>query len=81
MVDGSVSSDEIGTVSVAVKDEADVMAPIGLAAWSGLGENFCFYLVDDPATGTTFGTAVGTAPDQCFGKDAFTMATDDPWNY
>ncbi len=58
-------SNDPGEISVVVDDNTDPATVIGLAAYSKSGS--CFYLQDDPQSGTTFGT--GTGPD-CDGADA-----------
>jgi type IV pilus assembly protein PilA len=70
-VDGNVTSDDPGVVSVTVDDATDPLTVIGLAAYSKAGN--CFYLQDDPVAGTTYGQAASDGTD-CLGDDAIGVA-------
>jgi len=74
-VAGGTTSGDPSTVSVSLDATAPANVLMGLAAYSKAGN--CFYLQDDPQTGTTYDQAVSDGTD-CFG-DAAIGAANPSW--
>jgi type IV pilus assembly protein PilA len=75
-VDSTAESTDPGTISL-VLDTTGGVDQWGAAAYSKSGT--CFYILDDAAAGTTYGSGAPSATPGCDAANALTAATASSW--